>query len=305
MLQLTYSPDTRTVSLVDRRWGVDIYRWQDRYITARELSYGYGVAYLDSLLSTLRYNYAPRPKPLPDAAAELESRDRARYIAQTTPESLLRNPQSRAACWACAQAGKSYSTEAEFWARRPVVRQAVAILAARQAQREAAKRPVVESGRIARLAAERRLSRTRDAILSAVKGLYRTATAGDHTTVVRLGSPSACGDSSKGDRYRGNCTYRKTDSTHTYTVPRDWLETVYGRDLETVDGMLVLSLEPVESADGREVYRAVWAAQGNGFALKTRRGYLVSHGGEAHLGDTAAQALRKCVRPYQRVLAHA
>ena len=202
---------------------------------------------------------------------------------------LLRHPAGRVACREAAEAGKAYSAKAEEYATRPVVRQAVRLLAERLAHKQAAQRQAVEPGRIARLALERRLARTRRAVLAAAD--YRTARNG-HDDTVEFGPPCADSDTGKDwDVYRGSFKgWAATTSRHTYTVPQDWLETVAARGLANVDGLLTLSAEPV-AGHGPELYRAVWVEQGRGTALKTVRGYIAREGTTSYHGATAASAL--------------
>lgn len=260
------------------------------------LAYSRGLRPLAAVIASLRVRLAPKPTSLPDLGRVLAAQQRAAIEAsiasasydaagRRTVDDLLRLPEGRKACRACAKAGKAYSTEAEYFGRRPVVRAAVARLAARAARQ--ADRLVAESARsqpagrmVARLVelraarAEQLRKNIERAVLTSACGLYRIAKAGDHTACVTLGDrPSASGDSSKGERYSSRCTFRKTNSHHSYVVRETWEQDVYDRDLEVVDGMLTLDAEPIQG-HGPELYRATWVEQGRGMSLVTVRGYI-------------------------------
>lgn len=90
-------------------------------------------------------------------------------------------------------------------------------------------------------------TRTIDAVRDAVCGLYRVSQSswagGDHSTVVKIGSPAASGSSSRA--WSKNGKWSGNNSRHDFTVPLAWIPRVQSRDLTVVDGMLTLDAEPV------------------------------------------------------------
>jgi len=234
--------------------------------------------------------------------------DRAACAARRTAAELLALPEGRAAVAGCVRAGKAYSGPAEYYARRPVVREAVRLLAARAARRadrstsEAARATapgrVLAEGR--RRQAERReqlLAETRAAVREAAGGLYRVSqtrwAGGDHSTRVEFGAPSCSGRGVKA--WSRNGKWSGSDSEHTLRVGEDWLQSVHAAGLAALGGMLTLSARPVPGR-GDGLYEAAWAEQGRGFELNAVRGYIAVRGGEAYHAPSAAAALRGLAR---------
>lgn len=203
-----------------------------------------------------------------------------------TVADLLRLTEGRAAVRRCLATGKSYSAETDALARRPVVKQALALLRTREQRAEArqAAQQDMNPDRIIRLGQTRQrerrdnlLSRTRAAVTAAAEGgLYRISQSswagGEHTTHVRFGIPSASGESHRA--WSRNGKWSGSDSEHTFVVPETWLADVQERGLAVVGGMLTLAAEPVDDVDGVEIFRASWVKQGRGFDLNVVHGYL-------------------------------
>lgn len=199
-----------------------------------------------------------------------------------TADDLLAIAGERRLCEGTAACGGQYY-ESEH-ARRPIVREAVERMRVRQTRRRdrqiAEQARSAEPGRILRLAAEREqarraereariLRRIEPLVRRQIDGLYRTATAGDHTLTVRLGEPRATGESSRGDRYSRRCTWRRTDSHHRITVPERWKERVYDRGLARIGGHFCLDARKVRGRRGQ--YDVVLAVQEAGFSIGTQR----------------------------------
>lgn len=196
------------------------------------------------------------------------------YTSQSLPN-LLRVREARAACAAAAQAGKAYSAEAEQWAPRPLVRLAVAKMAARIARRN--QPAVAERGAnwFAAEAARRRISRITSAAFSNADGLYRDCNSswagGNNSLAIEVGEPACNGESYR--EWSRNGKWSGHSSRKTITVPADWLQTVHARDLAVVDGLFTLAAEPVQG-HGPELFAAAWVEQGRGVMLKFVRGYI-------------------------------
>lgn len=290
MLQISYSPRFLTTVLIDRRWSTDLYQVSysrgNRFLSERELSHSNGCADLDQTVNTLRCaNW--RANPLPPAAEEYEAQAREQYIGAATVASLLRHPAGRAACRKAAEAGKSYSAEAEYYAPRRVVRQAVAKLSERLARREAAKAQSPRGANwFAEEAARRRVRRVKDAAAAAAaKGLYRCCRSrwagGKNKLTIRIGSPACEGESYK--EWSRNGKWSGHSSRKTITVPADWLDTVQAVGLAVCDDLLTLAAEPIQG-HGPDLFRAAWVEQGRGVALNLVRGYIarLTHDGQTY-----------------------
>lgn len=243
--------------------------------------------------------------------SEIE-RERAR---RRTVVGLLRLPTGRLAVRNLA--GRSYSAETDALATRKIVKAAAAILTARAsrvADRKVANAArVAQPGRYVRVLADLLAKRTeakRQAISAALlpRANYRVAKQGhDDRVKITTGTPHAASDTSA-DRsvYKGSFKgWAATISEHTYHVRETWLQDVHARGLATVDGLLVLDAQPVESSDGHEVYTAIVVEQGRGTSLNTVHGYIVRHGGEVAFRATLRAALQATCRTYRRVLATA
>jgi len=234
---------------------------------------------------------------------------RERADARTVAD-LLRLPEGRAAVRALAH--RRYSAETDALARRPVVGAADKILTAR-AQRATARKVAdaartVAPGRMVRVLEALQAARAAKleakiatAVTAATAGLYRVSRSswagGDHTTRVTVGAPSCSGGSSRA--WSSNGKWSGCDSSHAFTVPATWPETVAAHDLEVVDGMLTLDAEPVQG-HGPELYRAVWAEQARGFDLNAVRGYIARQDGRAYHAPSARAALDGLARKLGR-----
>jgi hypothetical protein len=132
---------------------------------------------------------------------------------------------------------------------------------------------------------------------------FRTASAGDHTFNLKLvntpAEATASGYSERGEQYSRRCTYRKTNSVHSFAIPKNWLGTVYENGLAVLDDMVTLSAQLVSEATGDEieVYAAKWVRQSTGFSLSTGSGWIATNG-EHHYHSTksAADARSRLVR---------
>lgn len=134
---------------------------------------------------------------------------------------------------------------------------------------------------------------------------FRTATSGDHCLNLFVTDDpnrvTAKGWSEQGEQYSRRCRYKKTDSVHEYTIPRNWISTVYMKDLERLSGLVTIKAVPVMSRDGITVYEAKWVRQGVGFSLVCEAGWIaVVDGDTAHhyhgrrsAGDTFNMLRRK------------
>ena len=92
---------------------------------------------------------------------------------------------------------------------------------------------------------------------------------GEHRTTVSVGAyVSASGTSEK--VWHAKKAWSGTNSSHTFTVKRDWLSRVERAGLATLDGLLTLDAERVD--DG--LWKAVWVEQSTGFSLRAERGYI-------------------------------
>lgn len=80
---------------------------------------------------------------------------------------------------------------------------------------------------------------------------------------------------------------------HEVTVPSDWLIRVYKRGLADLGGLLTLDGSRVKSpVYSIEVYAAVWASQGRGYAVKTHYGFIARSGEKHHHAATLEGAIR-------------
>lgn len=122
--------------------------------------------------------------------------------------------------------------------------------------------------------------RKRKLILSAADGQLASYS-GSTEICISTGSPSAETKTSRGKQYSRRCTYHQTDAVHTIVVPADWYTRVYRRGLGSVDGMLTLNAEPVES-DGYTIYKATWMRR-SGKRILAESGYVaIGENGAAH-----------------------
>lgn len=260
-------------------WNELCYRYQESERQGKIVAHGLWESFCDQIACQVRAGRTMAHGLWESFGESLaDEMRRSRAVAD-----LLRLPEGRAACRKLAEAGKAYGQDAEQYARRPVVREAVAKLAARAARRsnrlagEAARHRqtglmVCKLEGIQARRAEEHRKEIAGKVLAAAN--YRTARNG-HTEDVRIGTPGVSTDTGKDwNVYRGSFKgWAATTSNHRYTVPANWEEAVYDRDLECVDGMLTLDAEPVQG-HGPELYRAVWVEQGRGTSLTAVHGYI-------------------------------
>ena len=98
-----------------------------------------------------------------------------------------------------------------------------------------------------------------------------------------------------GGAYKG---WTAREDHHAITVPHGWLVRVHKRGLDLVDGLLTLDAAPLDHAPaGVCLYAAVWAEQGRGFEVHTRRGVIaLADDGTAYHGADVDQAVRGLAR---------
>lgn len=282
--RLPYRPTFPSYALAGRLFGHDIYSTRRGY-TADSPRQGYPQSWED-LRYTLRRQAGREPRPLPSFAQQLAGEQKAAIInhlrATRTLSDCLRDPAIRALLTEAARDGKAWTSALDAYTTRTIQREGIAFMSSRLTRRadRAVSSAVPATGRISTLAATRNAARDAAAaarlrsrldslIRPLVRGLYRTATAGDHTLSIRVGDPIATGESSKGDRYSKRCTWRRTDSHHTITVPSRWKSRVYDRGLSVIGGHFVLDAEKVRGRAGQ--YDVVLVTQEAGFAIGTRR----------------------------------
>ncbi len=150
---------------------------------------------------------------------------------------------------------------------------------------------------------EERLERRTAALLRAASPMREGAAGGTTYTVRLTRDPMAVRysvsivtnrDTYKG-RYKG---WVAREDHHSITVPHGWLVRVYKRGLTVIDGMLTLDAAPLDHApDGIRLYAAVWAEQGRGYEVHTRRGVIaLADDGTAYHGADVDQAVRGLAR---------
>ncbi|TQE98153.1 MAG: hypothetical protein FKY71_15360 [Spiribacter salinus] len=84
----------------------------------------------------------------------------------------------------------------------------------------------------------------------------------------------------------------KKITNSTVIVPRDWRLRVLNEGLASLDGMLTLDAQRIESTAGDvTVYAAVWLSQGRGYALTPVRGYIALGHGQSYHALTRAKAV--------------
>ena len=126
----------------------------------------------------------------------------------------------------------------------------------------------------------RRVNRRERLILAAAQGQIESYS-GDTTTTIHYGEPAAETATARGEQYSRSCTYAKTDCSHHITVAPDWFTRVHLRGLDSIDGMLTLDADPIDS-DGYTVYRASWL-RSKGKRLSAEHGFIaIGDNGAAH-----------------------
>lgn len=95
------------------------------------------------------------------------------------------------------------------------------------------------------------------------------------------------------DTYKGQYKgWRANEDHHCITVPKHWMTRILKRNLANLSGLLTLDAVPVSSGSpGIELYKAVWARQGRGYAVITERGFIARSEDYAFHADSAERAL--------------
>lgn len=78
---------------------------------------------------------------------------------------------------------------------------------------------------------------------------------------------------------------------HQIRVPADWRMRVERKGLALLGGLMTLDALQIEAPAGIELYAAVWASQGRGYAVNTDRGFIAVAGSESFHSDTAEGAI--------------
>ena len=81
---------------------------------------------------------------------------------------------------------------------------------------------------------------------------------------------------------------------HRIRVPADWRVRVERKGLAMLGGLTTLHALPMEAPACIELYAAVWASQGRGYAVKTDRGFIAVAGADSFHSDTAEGAISAC-----------
>lgn len=150
---------------------------------------------------------------------------------------------------------------------------------------------------------EERLQQRTAALLYAASPLREGAAGGTVYRVVLTRDPAAVRyrteihtnrDTYQG-RYKG---WVAREDHHSVTAPHGWLVRVHKRGLAEIDGLLTLDAAPLDHApQGIRLYAAVWAEQGRGYEVHTRRGVIaLADDGTAYHGRDLDQALRGLAR---------
>ena len=83
---------------------------------------------------------------------------------------------------------------------------------------------------------------------------------------------------------------------HQIRVPADWRMRVERKGLALLGGLMTLDALPMEAPAGIELYAAVWASQGRGYAVNTDRGFIAIAGSDSFHCDTADGAISGLLR---------
>jgi len=78
---------------------------------------------------------------------------------------------------------------------------------------------------------------------------------------------------------------------HQICVPADWRLRVERKGLALLGGLMTLDALQIEAPAGIELYAAVWASQGRGYAVRTERGFIAVAGNDSFHSDTAEGAI--------------
>lgn len=83
---------------------------------------------------------------------------------------------------------------------------------------------------------------------------------------------------------------------HQICVPADWRLRVERKGLALLSGLMTLDVLQIEAPAGIELYAAVWASQGRGYAVRTERGFIAVAGSDSFHSDTADGAISGLLR---------
>lgn len=83
---------------------------------------------------------------------------------------------------------------------------------------------------------------------------------------------------------------------HQICVPADWRLRVERKGLALLGGLMTLDALQIEAPAGIELYAAVWASQGRGYAVNTDRGFIAVAGSASFHSDTADGAISGLLR---------
>lgn len=83
---------------------------------------------------------------------------------------------------------------------------------------------------------------------------------------------------------------------HQIRVPADWRMRVERKGLALLGGLMTLDALQIEAPAGIELYAAVWACQGRGYAVRTERGFIAVADSASFHSDTAEGAISGLLR---------
>ncbi|PJJ18914.1 hypothetical protein CLU90_2122 [Janthinobacterium sp. 67] len=83
---------------------------------------------------------------------------------------------------------------------------------------------------------------------------------------------------------------------HQICVPADWRLRVERKGLALLGGLMTLDALQIEAPAGIELYAAVWASQGRGYAVNTDRGFIAVADSASFHSDTAEGAISGLLR---------
>ncbi len=83
---------------------------------------------------------------------------------------------------------------------------------------------------------------------------------------------------------------------HQICVPADWRLRVERKGLALLSGLMTLDALQIEAPAGIELYAAVWASQGRGYAVRTERGFIAVAGSDSFHSDTTDGAISGLLR---------
>lgn len=99
------------------------------------------------------------------------------------------------------------------------------------------------------------------------------------------------------DVYRGAYKgWGENVDLHQIRVPADWRMPVERKGLALLGGLMTLDALQIEAPAGIELYAAVWASQGRGYAVNTDRGFIAVADSASFHSDTADGAISGLLR---------